>query len=997
MLDHGTFCWFHAFGDKVAGQEGGALTILDLLRACPSAAAVQVRSRVTLDLPLVAASQPLTLDSFFLVKTLHTLLATQGKTKFPGQLFQKLAPRDPDSLPERHIPAHCFSVPRIHITPLKQRIVGFEVEMSNRVIRRFVEEESFCRESFLRLQVCDEDGRKLFHNDLSNSVVSKLKSTILSGVVLNGRRYMFLAFSSSQLKECSVWMVCPEGAWTIMRMRHSLGDFSMCKTPSKYAARVGQCFSTTVQGLSTEGGSLPLSSAETKFRVGTIDDIVSEYGCKVLCHSDGNGLIRREVMNHVVMQLPFGPSLADDVSIIQIRFGGAKGTLTAWDFGELGHSSSLAQFDVCLRPSMIKFKDVYKHLEVCSVGVHVPYYLNRNVIFLLGRHGVCDETFLQMQRTMLDELDGMLVDRDKALDVLPQLGGPDNTLKSILIRMMVSGISPAEDPFLYSCLHAIRSHHIYGLRKKARIFVQDGAVLMGGIDETGLVPEGCVFVQVRRSRFGASSKSSFEPIVGKVMVTKHPVMHPGDVRMLLAVDIPALRAHRNVILFSRKGSRPEADKMAGSDLDGDEFAVTWDPRLFLNANRAAFDYDGQSAGDNAATGLPSSDKERSEALLTHFFNHAQSDNLGQIAMLWQDYAAKNGADCGECVKLAELHSIAVDFPKSGIPAKLPRELCIPRSQPRAHWRERKGVSFHCTTVIGKLYDEATGRVDTELMKKAEKAVAGRKKDQYGQLVSTAEGAWVGDYCERIYDASIPMRLGFTVEGEALIFANEQRHSYDRQVVTMMNRYRINSEGELFTGCIRKYHKYHKKRQHEFSEAVRRECREVRHSFRVAFFREVLRIVASTPEEQTGTFEAALAVDNTNAVAGTGDTTLYPSGFHYDSDDEAASDLNESDSEGDDGVEEGGDPEEDEAALLVWVEELATSPLVPAGPSREWMLRRTAHQLAASYYMATYSPQLRWRQQGKGTSKLALFSFPWMVVADVIAAGLQETTEAGQEH
>jgi RNA-dependent RNA polymerase len=53
-------------------------------------------------------------------------------------------------------------------------------------------------------------------------------------------------------------------------------------------------------------------------------------------------------------------------------------------------------------------------------------------------------------------------------------------------------------------------------------------------------------------------------------------MHPGDVRMLLAVDIPDLRGHRNCVLFSQRGNRPEAGKMSGSDLDGDEMAVTWD-------------------------------------------------------------------------------------------------------------------------------------------------------------------------------------------------------------------------------------------------------------------------------------------------------------------------------------------------------------------------------------------------------------------------------------
>ena len=44
-------------------------------------------------------------------------------------------------------------------------------------------------------------------------------------------------------------------------------------------------------------------------------------------------------------------------------------------------------------------------------------------------------------------------------------------------------------------------------------------------------------------------------------------------RMLLAVNIPELRDHKNVILFSQYGERPEADKMSGSDLDGDQFAM----------------------------------------------------------------------------------------------------------------------------------------------------------------------------------------------------------------------------------------------------------------------------------------------------------------------------------------------------------------------------------------------------------------------------------------
>ncbi len=49
--------------------------------------------------------------------------------------------------------------------------------------------------------------------------------------------------------------------------------------------------------------------------------------------------------------------------------------------------------------------------------------------------------------------------------------------------------------------------------------------------------------------------------------------HAGDVRVVEAVDIPALRYARNVLLFSRHGDRPLPNMLSGSDLDGDLYAV----------------------------------------------------------------------------------------------------------------------------------------------------------------------------------------------------------------------------------------------------------------------------------------------------------------------------------------------------------------------------------------------------------------------------------------
>ena len=325
----------------------------------------------------------------------------------------------------------------------------------------------------------------------------------------------------------------------------------MCKTPSKYAARIGQCFSTTVSVAEGSVSRSSLSSLPGRYKKATdqlrvkddLEDITSRWNGLEMQHSDGVGLIRKEVLQDVIKQVPFGPRDKRHISAIQIRFGGAKGVLAGWSFEQLKHlKNGLESFDVCLRPSQVsvdsdcfwgllklntpsicqvKFQAPYTSLEVVNLATRIPYFLNRNVV-LLGSHlGIQDDIFLHLQEEMIQNLNAMLYDADHALNFLPSLAGPDGSLVSTLMSMLLAGMKPDIDPFLFSCLHTIRAHHMMTLRKKARIFVRDGAVLMGCLDETRLVPENSVFVQVKHTN------GSYKPIEGKVMVTKHPVMHPG--------------------------------------------------------------------------------------------------------------------------------------------------------------------------------------------------------------------------------------------------------------------------------------------------------------------------------------------------------------------------------------------------------------------------------------------------------------------------------------
>jgi RNA-dependent RNA polymerase len=50
-----------------------------------------------------------------------------------------------------------------------------------------------------------------------------------------------------------------------------------------------------------------------------------------------------------------------------------------------------------------------------------------------------------------------------------------------------------------------------------------------------------------------------------------------------------------------------------------------------------------------------------------------NDKLGTVANSFKVWADKVGPHAPECLQLAKLHSDAVDFAKSGVPVRIPKE------------------------------------------------------------------------------------------------------------------------------------------------------------------------------------------------------------------------------------------------------------------------------------------------------------------------------------
>jgi RNA-dependent RNA polymerase len=132
------------------------------------------------------------------------------------------------------------------------------------------------------------------------------------------------------------------------------------------------------------------------------------------------------------------------------------------------------------------------------------------------------------------------------------------------------GVSLTTEPYFRSLLCALYREKIHGLLSKARILlpVTEARLMMGVMDETGLLKSGQVFAQFTKMRGEGDENSAGNTktiVEGKVVVTRNPCLHPGDVRQLRAVDVPDLRHLVDCVVFPSKGARPHPNEMAGND------------------------------------------------------------------------------------------------------------------------------------------------------------------------------------------------------------------------------------------------------------------------------------------------------------------------------------------------------------------------------------------------------------------------------------------------
>ena len=551
------------------------------------------------------------------VYLLEKMIESRQEVFDPMEIFNK----PPTAIRAKKLPDYCILSRSANITPTSIHVGQPVIETSNRIMRKHAADS----DRFIRVRFSDEKTEGELYsrsNDSCNAIFDRITRAMENGIVIAGRYYEFLAFGNSQFRERGAYFYAPTPSKSADDIRQSMGQFGHIKTAAKFGARLGQCFSTT------------RAINSVTVRVEKIPD-VERNG---YCFTDGVGKISSFLAQMAAKELGLPNAFHDPPSLYQFRLAGCKGVL-ALDPKITGHV-------VHIRPSQYKFEATIMGLEIIRASALSMACLNRQVIVILSTLGVPDSVFTRKQQDMVNDIERATKQESVAIEKL-QRNIDLNQTTLTMAGMIIDGFMRSKEPFMMSLLQLWRAYHIKYLKEKARIVVEEGAYVLGCVDETDTLkghyndpqsradvtsdekmeslPE--IFLQISDVAKNASTgkQGHYRVIQGICIVARNPSLHAGDVRVVRAVDVAALHHLKNVVVFPQSGDRDIPNMCSGGDLDGDDYMVLWD-KDFLprTVNEPPMDF---TAERPVASTRPITVKD-----ITDFFvAHIRNDSLGPIA------------------------------------------------------------------------------------------------------------------------------------------------------------------------------------------------------------------------------------------------------------------------------------------------------------------------------------------------------------------------------
>ncbi|XP_077498372.1 uncharacterized protein LOC144109451 [Amblyomma americanum] len=586
----------------------------------------------------------------------------------------------------QQLPAHVVLVRRVVLTPTRILPMPPQPISTSRILVHFEPEHA------LRVLLRDEDGSKMSFSlgiHRRDFLFFQVRPKLLDGITIAGRKYMFLASSTSQLRSHGAWFYSLDSKGRSAEdVRRALGDLSSLRLASKYMARLGLAFSQSM-------GKIHVPQEWTS----VVPDIELKGPRKNLHYifSDGVGRISSPLLAKVHEILP----REGKPSAVQIRYGGCKGMLV--------EDPTLEGDCIIFRQSMYKYPSDSEDLFILKTSRPRIVKLNRPMITILSQkktHGnarcIEDSVFLQLQQDCLAPYIDSLFEDAAAARLLHE----ECALRLPYKELARAGLELHAEPFFRSLLWTLHQRCLQQLREKASITVapEYGRTMFGVMDETGTLQYGQVFVQYARDLAHFSPDDDYVILKGDVIVTKNPCVHLGDIRRLEAVDVPALHHIRDCIVFPSIGKRPHPNEMAGSDLDGDEYSVIWYPPLVFKRNDDPMDFYDDEGVENEG---PVEVAEMVD-FVCKYIEHDVVGIISNAHLAWADWL-RDGIRSKMCITLAHKVARAVDFAKLGQPVSLSLYQ-KPAAYPDFMQKHSEKHTYLSRRVLGLLYRQLDGMV-----------------------------------------------------------------------------------------------------------------------------------------------------------------------------------------------------------------------------------------------------------------------------------------------
>ncbi|KZT63305.1 RdRP-domain-containing protein [Daedalea quercina L-15889] len=563
-----------------------------------------------------------------------------------------------------------FLCNHLYITASATILDGPLVERSNRVIRQYWDH----RDSFLRVHFTD-DNKLAYRYDseinLQDLVERRVRRFLLEGISVAGQHFEFLGYSQSALKSHSVWFVKPfkttdghtiDAATIIDRLgnfRENPYDPKLIFCPARYAARISQAFSATESSITIAVENMEI-----------VDDIEDDSG--TYSFTDGNGTMSLQVARDIAedqrsktrVRRAWRMHRGSIPRVLQVRIAGSKGML------HVDHK--LEGRKIRLPKSMVKFSAPSSNrIEIAQLFEEPSAFnLNRPMIMLLEGLGVPYEVFKRLQDSEVRAAHALTESLANSGWLLDKYGlGNSFKLPSAILQLHKLGVpltSLTGNSFWRRVMSFSVNHVLRELKYHARIPVPGGWTLVGIADTHGQLREGEIYVCVRT----ADGREVY--LEGPTLITRSPAIHPGDIQVVHAIGKPAdgsdiaQAGWKNCVAFSTRGDRPLPSYLGGGDLDGDMYNVTCVPQDLLPPIDRLCKPASYSPAKRKMLSRPSTMRDVAD-FVAEFIISDDTQNVGLIATTWLTLADRVGIFDQDCLRLAELHNAAVDYPKTGLP------------------------------------------------------------------------------------------------------------------------------------------------------------------------------------------------------------------------------------------------------------------------------------------------------------------------------------------